>query len=264
MQKKTWLIPFYSAVCGAIGMFLHWMQQLSNYEEDTGLFTRGSASSSFLIFACIAFTAALYVLVRVYLGTPANYDVVTSVRTKDIFLFAVATLAGLIMIVGGIIMFFGSRNTSSPGITKFLAVFAVVCGLCFPGMAAGTGTDKPTSFHCLCSAVPVLMCLYWLIVQYKLFAYNPEIWLYAFDILAVSASTLSFYFIAGFFFGCAKPRNTVFFSQLAVFLCLVDLINKAQSGYSVMMFACALIQAMFSWVIVRNCVRTEKQPSFES
>ena len=258
MQKKSWLIPFYTVVCGAVGIFLHWMQQLSKYEDETGLFTRGSASSGLLIFACAAFTAVLYALIRVKLGTPAKDDLEASMRTRDISLFAAALVSALIMIVGGIIMFAGSKNTSSPGLVKLLSVFAVLCGLCFPGMAAGTGTDKPSSLHCLCAVVPVLMCCYWLIVQYKLYAYTPELWLYAFDILAIAASALSFYFIAGFFFGCAKPRNTIFFSQLAVFFCLVAVVGKAQAGHAVMMFVCALIQGMFSWVIVRNCVRYKR------
>lgn len=71
--------------------------------------------------------------------------------------------------------------------------------------------------------VPAYACCIWLIAAYQVRAGDPVTLDYIYELLAIIASLLAFYFIAGFSFEKAKTTRACLFSGLGVYFSLVTL-----------------------------------------
>ena len=105
---------------------------------------------------------------------------------------------------------------------------------------------------CLCTSLPALLCCYWLVVSYKLHGTEPSAWSFGFEILALSAAAVAFYYLAGYAFNRVRTYRTLFFTLLGAFLCLVTLGDERYFAMKLMLLGCAGMLVLSAWLIVSN------------
>ena len=111
--------------------------------------------------------------------------------------------------------------------------------------------------------MPVLFFVVWLVYDYKLNSLNSVIWAYVIEVLTVCVCLVSFFRLAGFAFGQPNAEKALRLSMLGAFLCLMSLADDRHIGQQIMLFACAMIQVLYAWIMVDNLEQGEKPPEPE-
>ena len=104
----------------------------------------------------------------------------------------------------------------------------------------------------LASAVLALFFCLWLVFCYVLNEQNPVLWAYAPEILAITASTLAFYYICCWHYGAAKPNAALLFVQAGAFLNLSILPDSRALSAKAMFAATAALLLMLEVLMVSN------------
>ena len=68
-----------------------------------------------------------------------------------------------------------------------------------------------------------LLFCFWLISDYQVRAADPVVMDYAYEVFAIAASVMAFYYLAGYSFQTGKPRRTLAACLLAAYFSLVTL-----------------------------------------
>ena len=253
------VICCYVCVAAAFGAFFRWIQNQAAFEADTGLVIYGSIWSKIVVLLCLAAATGILGLV-VGLRKKDFYPTTTCATvfrgTTPLPPYIYNTLA-VVMIVGGVVLYVVAKYEQYGAILRLLSIFAVLSGLSFRYLVSAPYKKHEDALQCLCCAVTVLMYSYWLIVCYKLHAATPSAWTYGFEVLAIGANAISFYYVAGYAFGRVRPYRSLFFSMLGAFLSLVTLPDGHYLGMQLMFVASAGMQMYFAWMITAN-MRLEK------
>ena len=99
--------------------------------------------------------------------------------------------------------------------------------------------------------IALFFCL-WLVFCYVVNEQNPVLWVYAPEILAITASTLAFYYICCWHYGAAKPNAALLFTQAGVFLNLCVLPDSRSKSATVLFAATAALLLTLEFLMVRN------------
>jgi len=100
--------------------------------------------------------------------------------------------------------------------------------------------------------VPILFMCFWLIVMYKQNATNPVLLSYCYYCLAIMASTLSFYYTAGFVFKKPAPGKTIFAYLASIYFCLVTLADEHPVSIKLIFAAVVAVNVVYSSMLIRN------------
>ena len=105
---------------------------------------------------------------------------------------------------------------------------------------------------CLAGALPVAFCCFWLVVSYRQDAATGVVWSYAPEIIALAASLLAFYYVAGHAYGRPRPFAAIFFCEFGAFSCFVTLPDSRLIALQVMFFALAVMQLYIGLQLTAN------------
>jgi len=109
------------------------------------------------------------------------------------------------------------------------------------------------------SVVPVLFMCFWLIFVYRENAANPVLLSHAYQVLAIIASTLSFYFSSGFVYGKPKHGRAVFFYLAAIFFCFITLADAHALMVRIVFCVIMAINVLYLSRLLRHLERKQPQ-----
>lgn len=222
MQKNTVITLIFTCVAGCFGILFRWLQHMSAFEPDTGLPIEG-AWQSYVVTAIIVVTAVVLFFMARVRHRPAAAFLHANSKVKSFIFTIIVWIACALIVVGSVSIFLSAEDGENPMLIRILAVLGMASGLSLPAFASGIWQRGSSPFNFFLSIIPVIFCCLWIIVSYKNNAGNPVISAFAVEILALAASTLGFFYVAGFACGIQKPRITFYFCNFAAFLCMVTL-----------------------------------------
>ena len=253
MQKDSMTILGVTAVGGAIGLFIRWLQNTAIFDAETGLARANAPVSWFFVIYCVAVLITQLVLSLRLRYCRAETDYGRAFAGRSPVFPILGAVLGCLTALGGLICLLGAFSSPYAVLLFLLSLLAVFMGLAMVWLALRGGKNGAAA--CLCTAVPVLFYCFWLIVSYKENSSNPVLWSYCTEILAISAQVLAWFFVAGYAFGRAKPVKTLFFCQLAAFLSIVAMADARPFGRQLLLLCPALMLLGLAVLLVRNLRR---------
>lgn len=238
-MRKAFLYPAVAIACGEVGFFLRRWELSSAFEADTGLPIPGAPA----FWALLAFSLAVAVLFLLLSRREAQpfeggYDQAFAAKGNTLYL-AVMVLSALLLLVGGGLLFaalpeeygtaqaqagLGGTNPMLSILPKLiLAGLSVVSFFCVLALGRSGYRGEGKGKNSLPLLLPGYLAAFWLITAYQTRAGDPLRQDYIYEVCAIIAVLLAAYFISGFSFEKGKPGRAIFFSLLAVYLCLVTL-----------------------------------------
>ena len=253
MQKESMSILGVTAVGGAIGLFIRWLQNTAIFEAETGLAQRNAPISWVLILFCAAIAITQLVLSLRLRYCRMETEYIPAFASRGPVFPSLCAVLGCLTAVGGLICLLGAF-TSPYGVLLFiLALLAVFTGLAMVWLALRGSRGGAAA--CLCTTVPVLFYCFWLIVSYKENSSDPALWAYCVEILALALQALAWFFVAGYAYGRAKPIKTLFFCQLAAFVNIIAMADARSVGRQLLLLCPALFLLAMAVQLVRNLRR---------
>jgi len=242
MRKNAYIIPILAVLLGAVGFFLRKKELNTIFDSATGLAEK-SASVSVLIFV-LTVVVVIFACIFTFAGlnkftSKDSYE--RSFKIGSLVKFWVYIIACIVMAVGGVLYYkqFGLAyaRTNQTETILFTAI-AVIAAVCQGILARGAYKGKGKGLSVPSIIAPVFFC-YWLIIAYKANATNPVLLDYCYECLAIIAAILSFHFAAGFVYGKPRIKQTVLFSVIGIFLCVMSLADMEVSSLFMVMAAAA-------------------------
>lgn len=236
MRNKSLKLCGFTVIMGIFGAFLRWLQTQNIFEADTGLAIPHSPLSYAVVSFVLLFAVLLYLWIRRLktVDFPAKYP---DVYSKSFPLVTIAAeLIGAVMAIGGVLTLVRAVKTTGTVFDLILGLFTLLCaaGLTTLIISAGKPAKKNSGYW---SAISIVFYIcFWLIAAYKFSAADPVIWHFAPRLLAISATVLAFYFIAGFIFNKPRPMASLYFGLLSTFLCIITLADSYPIGEQLITF----------------------------
>ena len=259
MRKNALIICCFTCAAGAIGAFCRWLQNQIAFDS-AGL-SKNSPWNYFVALVLVAAALCFWFFVRKYSdsGLVMEKDFYSVFRGSTRFFVTGAWLIGAAMIFGGLILIATMGDDLPQVLYRAIAILGILSGVAFPLMATGSEKRLSPGLNSLFATVPVLLFCLWLITSYKQNSTNPTVWAYAVEILAAAGSLLAFFYCAGYPYGRARPRSSLYFSMLGAFLCVVTLADDRGFGLQLMFFSAAAMQLFWAWMIVSNMHNPEPE-----
>ena len=148
------------------------------------------------------------------------------------------------------------------GLYTVIACLAILCGLSFPLICSAAHKRYSPGLTSLFMTLPVVMYCLWLIACYKANSNNPNLWVYAIEIITVCCLIIAFYYTAGFPYGKAKPRHAAFFCMMGAFLGIVTLADSRYLGLQLILLGSVGMLIMENWLLIQN--RADKADEAEA
>lgn len=239
-MRKEIVIPGLAAVCGGVGFFLRRWELSSAFEADTGLpIPFAPAAVALAVFSALAALVLLLLCRGKHSAFPGGYDQAFQAKGNTVYVTAMV-LSGFVILAAGLLMAFSLPGTYQAAVASFqrtggtnpvLAVLprgllAALCVLSCPGViAVGRNNYRRAGRGKYAAALllPAYAGCVWLIVAYQARAADPIRQDYVYELFAIIAALLAFYFTAGVSFERAKVGRTAFFSALGIYFSIVTL-----------------------------------------
>ena len=262
-QKKLCLV---AAVGTVVTFLLRLLQQLTGFENDTGLAVNGHPAG----LAVVVLFAAAAVCAWVFSGScekenRAFRDVFSTESAAEL---TVLVMGLFLMAAGGVFqVMFGVMGgglervlyrggmmgvvwmgNMSPVEVLVLGVCAAAPAVClFPAAAACRRREdgEVRSFRSELLLVPVVCMVVRLVLLYRVHSINPVLQAYYVELLAVVFVTLAFYQLAGFAVEQGRLRWYSVCTNLAVLLCVTTLADGHDISGMALYGGCALTLAGF-------------------
>lgn len=266
MQSEAYKLTGFTAVAAALGFLLRWLQDMQILDPETGLSVSGKPISFIVAAVIVLMGAGLFAIAAyIFKRCDAPLEPEKALAGKTFLYTAVCVLPALLMASAGVMMTFSSSWPERQ------ATLWRLCGVLAAAAAVGVllvtvNLQKPErAGTCrIGMGILILFGALWLSAEYKTASSDPVVWRFAVEVLAICAALLSFYYVAGYFFGEASPRNAVFFCHLGAFLCVMSAVDEHTLAESILYAAMALLQFAWGYALVMNLRRREEEPSPEA
>lgn len=177
-----------------------------------------------------------------------------------IFAWIIAALA----VLGGIMTIVETSLDSLRTMYVLVAVLGMLSGLSFPLICSASRSHYSPSLVSIFMALPILMYCVWLIASYRSNANNPNVWMFAIEILAICCAILALFYVAGYAFGRPDPHKACYLSLLGAFMCITTLADSRHMGLELIILATVGMLLMYSWLIIKNrCAKEDLPPETE-
>ncbi len=270
MRNTAYKLTAFTAIVSAAGFMLRWLQNIQVFDEETGLPQPGMPIS-YVLAAFIVLAAIAFGVIAIRTG---RYDAPTEPGEAlggQSFIYTIVCV-GVVMLlaISGALQILGAN--AAPGqvlLRRILGIATVVAAIALALLLTGMRDPERAGVRRWCSGILILFSALWLSVMYKTAASEPVLWRYAVEILALCASMMALYHVAGYFFGQPNPRGSVFFCDLGAFLCIMSAIDEHSAAENLCFAAMALLLLLFSYSILANLRHTpltftpEKTMTFE-
>ena len=124
-----------------------------------------------------------------------------------------------------------------------------------------TGRNGDSGSTSLAPVIPGFTCCVWLVLTYHSNASTPSVMAFLWQLLAVIAACMSWYYTAGFAFQHPHPRRTVFFYLMTITLCITALADRTELYQQVLLASTALWFLGRSILLIDNTQYSGKRAS---
>ena len=259
MRKNALSVTVSTAVMGVFGAFLRWLQNRMIFEPDTGLATPGAPISIVcLVYAALAAAAMLAIVLFWLRPFRAADSPAAVVRARTVL----PMLLGWVLFVGfscaGLWLMFTSAEASMPRLRRIFGACAVLAGACFPFLTTRTEDALHPLGKLSVSYLSLFYC-FWLVYSYVTNAQNPVLWDYAPEIVALAGVTMSFYYVAGWYFRAGHLRRSLFFTQLGAFFCICILPDARSRSALVLLAGTVAVLLLLEYVLIENLLEAPRE-----
>lgn len=229
-----------TAVLSCFGFVVRWVQNMSIYEENSGLPIRGAASSYILVLLSLAVIGIICFIAFRLSGFALKHEEASCIRSSDPLFRIFGSAAALLVFAAGVLLVLNIEKEIFPQLRTILGALALFSGLSLL-YSANVGKERAgNAIDSFFAIVPILFACYWLIVSYKDHSSNPYLWQFGIEIIAIALSTQTLYLIAGFCFGKARPGQTIALCAISAFFCLMCLGDSRPLAYQLALAGLAL------------------------
>ena len=258
MRKDAFILCLTTVVLSAFGFFLRWLQNMNAFEPDTGLAIAGAKTSIAFIIYSLAALALLIAANRLYLGRRASLQAAPeSLHCPTVLHKAVLWLCAVVSAIAWLVLMFTADKADFPTLQRVTAALGILASASLPFIFPSAKAEEGKTLAATAAIIPVLFCCVWLVCDYRVHSENPVLWQYVIEVLAVVAVTMSFYYVAAWFYGKAKPHRCLVAVQLASYLCLCTLTDEHSTAEGVLFAAMAVLMLAFQFVIIENAKKKE-------
>jgi hypothetical protein len=243
MRKYAVTVTAGTLVCGAAGFLMRRAEVNTVFDEVTGLARSGAEASRLMagfsvLVVLLAIGAAVFIRRRHV--SPDGYRL--AFAPTGLAYFLLLTALGLVWCGATAIHYLELRALGpvSLGETAF-STLSIASALSVILLAHGAYTGREFGVSLLLAVIPEVFFCYWLVFVYKQNQTNPVFIKYAYECLAITAATLSFYFITAYVYGKTAPARAVFSFITAVYFCAVALADRDFASVRTIIFAVVLI-----------------------
>lgn len=266
MRKRALEISCYVFGAGAFGVFARWLQVMTAFDED-GLADRSVFNllvPAIIIAAAIVFDNFTKQIKKERLYVPKDFCEALFNPGK---LFTAARWgAGLLMCVGAGLLLAESETDKNADMLRALAAAGFLSGLSVPmllGEANYEEVEHPGLIR-IYAVVPIVFYALWLIVSYRENSLNSVVWDFVLEILTIVVSMFAFFRVAGFAFSAVNGRKCMVSCMLGASLCVMSLADSRYTGEQLMLFATAIILALYNWILLVNLKEKAPRPLEDS
>ena len=237
MRNNAFTISLSTFVVGIFGFFLRWLQHINGFEEN-GLAIPGvTIATVYLVYSLVAF-AAFIVICRICLGKKsAPTEAMEAFRPLNPIPGAIMWAIAAVMAIACLVLMFSSDFARYPTMQRIMSALGIFSAVCLPFLVRRWAEGEDGSSRGIMALLPVVFGCMWIITSYRIESENPVLWSYVVEMLAIIAVTLSFYYIAAYFHGRAKPGRCFVVLQTTVYLCMCTLMDE-HSGVEKLLFGC--------------------------
>lgn len=277
-MRKALVLPAVAVAGGIGGFFLRRWELASAFEPGTGLPIPGAPATLALIGLSALVAVLFFVLCRgKHNAFPKGYDQAFGAKGNTLYISAMV-LAAFLLLASGVLLLMPDANQTAQqtaqGMNPVLSVLPrilqalLMLGSFFCVLALGKNNYRGEgkgkfNFPLL---MPAYMACMWLISAYQVRAGDPIRLDYIYELLAIIAALLGFYFMAGFSFGRGKVFLTSLFSLLGVYFSLVTLAD-AHSLSTVLLYGFTILYLLSGVIALldndreRMCPAATDQPN---
>ena len=214
----------YVCALGAFGAFFRWLQMQVARDSETGLIN--PSILNFLLPAVII-AAAVVLWLRTKKLTDGETvfptEMSEALRGLSLVYIIFAWVIAAIAVIGGIMTIVSTALDSLHTMYVIIAVLAMLSGLSFPLICSASRSHYSPSLVSVFMTIPILMYCVWLIASYRANANNPNVWMFAIEIIAICCAILALFYVAGYAFGRPSPQKACFLSLFGAFMCITTL-----------------------------------------
>jgi len=262
MLKNPIFILLSTLVLSVFGGFFRWLQHINAFDEASGFLIAGrSTTALFTVFCILAVAAIAAYAFAVFPAKAAPLEPQKALYAETVLPRVVGCAAGACAVFAGLMIMIGANLSDFPTLRRVFGALCVFMGVSFPFFFTGKSGSHGSSGWL--TIFPVLFSFLWLICGYKFNAYNPVIWAYGVEIIAIAASAGAFLYLAAFHYGRANPRLALLFSLLASFFCITTLSDSRPIFDSMLFVASAAVFLCASFIIIKNASPRKKTITVE-
>ena len=251
--KAPLILSCYVCALGAFGAFFRWLQMQVARDAETGMMD--SSILSILVPLTILCAAVLFYLRLKKLcdgGKALPTEFYAALKGSSVLCPVISWVIGVFTAIGGVVTMLNVTLDAQRGLYIVIAALGILCGLSFPLICSAARKRYSPGLTSLFMTLPVIMYCLWLIACYKANSNNPNLWVYAIEIIAVCCIITAFYYTAGFPYGRAKPRWAAYFCMMGAFLGFVTLADGRYLGLQIMLLGSVGMLIMENWLIIQN------------
>ena len=258
MRNKTLELCCYICGAGAFGVFFRWLQDQMAFNEQ-GLADRSALHvlvPMYLIIVAIVFIRMVDKMrnQRFFLPTEINEALHHEGKLFSIVRWA----AGVIMILGGLLVFATCEVETEASMLRILSLLAVLSGISYPLLLAEATSEAPRPRRlCWFAVMPVLLFAFWLVTSYKINSINSIVWAYAIEIIALVIAMLAFFRMAGFAFGAPNTWRCLFLSMYGGSICIMAIADSRNIGLQLILLGAAVMLVLYNWIMLQNVQRKD-------
>ena len=267
MRNNAFNICLTTLVAGVFGFFLRWLQLLNGF-DDSGLARPGAVTALVFALYSLLVMAAFALVTRIYLKKKSVSEVgAEALRVPNVLPVAIMWAIAAVMAIACLVLMFGSDFARYPTMQRMTAALGIFSAVCLPFVlvrkaapaAEETAEAKGDSVGVagIAAVIPVLFCALWLVTSYRVESENPVLWSYVVEMLAIVGATLSFYYVAAYFYCRAKPLRCIVMLQWSCYLCLCTLMDAHSFAEKLLFGSLAAAFLVFQYVLLDNVKEQE-------
>ena len=253
VQKRTLEISCYVVGAGAFGVFFRWLQDQMAFNEQ-GLAEPSSLHvivPLYILISAIVFMRMVDKIKNKRFYLPTNFN--EALRNEGKLFTLARWAAGVIVILGGLLVFATCEVEKEATMLRILSLLAVLSGISYPLILTEANSEEPRIKRlCWYSVAPIALFAFWLVTSYKINSINSIVWAYAIEIISIIVAMLGFFRMAGFIFGAPSPWRSMFFCMFGCSMCIMSIGDSRNVGLQLILLGSALMFALYNWIMVSN------------
>ena len=259
--KAPLILSCYVCALGAFGAFFRWLQMQVARDSETGMMNP-SILSVLVPLTILCAAVLFYLRLKKLCGGEKELptEFYAALKGSSVLCPVISWVIGVFTAIGGVVTMLNVTLDAQRGLYIVIAALGILCGLSFPLICSAARKRYSPGLTSLFMTLPVIMYCLWLIACYKANSNNPNLWVYAIEIITVCCLIIAFYYTAGFPYGKAKPRHAAFFCMMGAFLGIVTLADSRYLGLQLILLGSVGMLIMENWLIVRNIRNKDDAP----